>query len=284
MQPIAVSMPASFTIIPAGCIHWPIGEKDLLKAWVKELKETPNAYGFLMGDSMDVARTHYRSYLRAYRDDDNSQEALDAYVVEEVGKLAEILRPVAHKILGLVRGNHYWEYVDGTNSEQDLCRRLGIRYLGVTGLVQLRCKLAGSRTRNLTMFAHHTGGTSGGRTTGGDVNALTKQELTWDADIYLLGHTHRRIAFKESNMALTTKGHVPRVVERSKVFARTGAFLKGYDDTKPVPVNARHTPGYAEERAYRPTDLGWVKIEVSWRQRRLDEKTTVEYPHFEVRY
>lgn len=283
MRPIAVKVPKNFVLMPAGCLHWPIGEKDLLQRWVSELQATPNGYGILMGDSLDVARTHYRNHIRSYRDDENSQEAFDAYVREEVAKLAKILEPVKDRILGVVRGNHYWEFLDGTNSEQELCRKLGIRYLGVIGLIQLKCQHGGGKVTNLTVFAHHTGGTSGGRTTGGDVNALTRQESAWDADIYLLGHTHRRFAFKEPVMTLTSKGE-PRVMERTKVFSRTGAFLKGYSDKDPIPVNARHVPSYAEERAYRPTDLGWVRINVQWRQRRLSEKVHIDYPEYRVEY
>lgn len=278
MKPISAKVGKNFTLMPAGCLHWPVGEKDLLKAWVEDLRSTPNAYGILMGDSLDVARSHYRDHVRSYRDDDNSQESFDSYVTEEVGKLADMLRPVAPRILGLVEGNHFWEYSDGTNTEQDLCRRLKIPYLGVMGLIRLHCNTKSTHTDNLTVFAHHTGGTAGGRTTGGDVNALTRQEHAWDADIYLLGHTHRRIAFKEPVMQLTRYGNPPKVVERTKVFARTGAFLKGFKDTE-IPVNRKYAASYAEKRAYRPTDLGWVKIHVTWR-----EHKKLSYPEYRLEY
>jgi hypothetical protein len=286
LQPIAIRInQAGFRLLPAGCLHWPIGDKELLKAWVEELRTTPGAYGILMGDSLDVARTHYRNHIRSYRDDDNSQEALDAYVNEEVQKLAKILRPVAKRIWGVVRGNHMWEYLDGTNSEQALCRTLGIRYLGVMGLIRVTCvampasKVSHQSTRSLVVFAHHTGGSAGGRTTGGDVNGLTKQENAWDADIYLLGHTHRRIAFKEPVMTLT-RDHEPKIIERNRVFARTGAFLKGFRQDG-VPVNARHTPSYAEEKALRPTDLGWVRIDVKWRRK---DAYSPAYPEYLLSY
>lgn len=242
-----------------------------------------------MGDSLDVARTHYRNHVRSYRDDDNSQEALDAYVTEEVTKLAKILEPVKKRILGVVRGNHYWEYLDGSNSEQALCRMLGIPYLGVMGLIRLDCQMntndAGDRVQSLVVYAHHTGGSAGGRTTGGDVNGLTRQENTWDADIYLLGHTHRRIAFKEPVMALSRRTEPPQILERNRVFVRTGAFLKGFKDEQ-IPSNSRHTPSYAEEKALRPTDLGWVKITVCWRRKGDGKKLGPRqaYPEYTLSY
>jgi hypothetical protein len=280
MRPISKRIKtASFSLLPAGCLHWPIGEKDLLKQWVEELQSIPNGYGILMGDSLDVARTHYRNHIRSYRDDDNSQEAFDAYVTEETGKLAEVLKPVAKQILGIVRGNHFWEFLDGTNSEQLLCRLLGIPYLGVMGLIRLDVNTNGNHYQSMVIYAHHTGGSAGGRTTGGDVNGLTRQEQTWDADIYLLGHTHRRIGFKEPVLSLTRKSKNPSVIERSRVFVRTGAFLKGFGPTV-VNASQRHTPSYAEEKALRPTDLGWVRIDVKWRR----GKTMNHYPEYTVSY
>jgi hypothetical protein len=267
MQPIAVRVPTpEFTILPAGCLHWPIGEKDLLQRWVEEMKQ-PKHYGILMGDSLDLARTTYRKHIRGYQGDENSQDQLDDYARHEVEKLAMVLQPVREKLWGIVQGNHYWEFMDGTNSEQYLCQLLKIPYMGAMGLFRVTSPTAAPSGRDakgsITIYAHHTGGTCGGRTIGGDVNALVRQESAWDVDIYLLGHTHRRIAFKEPVMRLSHRG-VPKVIERSKVFARTGAFLKSFKEKK-VPVDQRHAPSYAEKAAYRPTDLGWVTINVKWR-------------------
>jgi len=258
---------------------------------VSEIKSKPSAYTILLGDSIDLARTHYRNHVRSYRDDENSQEALDAFAREEVGKLARVLEPIKDRIWGIIRGNHYWEFCDGTNSEQYLCQLLGVPYLGALGLVRVNCKLfpSSSKTHNLTIFAHHSGGGSGARTVGGDVNQVTRQESTFDAHIYLLGHTHRRIAWKETVLALSTRGQ-PTVVDRTRVFARCGAFLKGFKDDAPN-AHQPHRPSYAEAKALRPTDLGWVTIKVCWRSksRGLDRQTKrkvsdVVYPEYTLEY
>jgi len=270
MNPITVKLPhENFRLMPACCIHYPIGEKDLLKKWVRAVKSGRQAYTVLMGDSLDSARTHYRNHVRAYRDDANSQESLDDLQRRVVRELADIISPIKHKILGTIRGNHYWEFSDGTNSEQYLCQLLGLKYLGVLGVL----RLVTPSEREVVVFAHHSGG-GGGMTVGGDANAMTKQELAWDADIYLMGHTHKRIAFKTATLKLTREEQ-PQVVERSRVLVRCGAFLKGFKQDYPT-VDRPHLPSYAEEKAYRPTDLGWVRVDVSWRRD--------GYPAFEVRY
>jgi hypothetical protein len=215
-----------------------------------------------MGDSLDTARTHFRKHVRSYQEDANSQEALDNWHRRDVEDLARELSPIKSKIIGAISGNHYWEFMDGTNSEQYLCQLLGIRYLGPMAAVRLEFVRRERRLHYLTMVAHHNGGSQGGRTTGGDVNALNRFESSFDADIYLLSHTHRRHGHKETGLMLSPSSDPPQVLERTKVFVRTGAFLKGFKPDNPT-VNAPHFPGYAELRAYRPTDLGWVKIHIN---------------------
>ncbi len=259
MKPITYRVSTDdFTLAPACCIHWPVGDKALLKAWVQAIKKK-NVYTFLLGDSLDSARTHFRNHVRSYKDDSNSQLALDEMHKRQLDELVDILRPIKDRIMGTIRGNHYWSFADETNSEQYLCKALGIQYLGVLGVVRI---LTPSK-REVRMIAHHHGG-GGGATVGGDANALLKQEAAWDADIYLAGHTHKRLAFKLPTMTITGEEH-PQVVERTRVFARTGAFLKGFLLDNPS-ADRPHFPSYAEEAAYRPTDLGWVEIKVTWRE------------------
>lgn len=262
MRPIAHSLPfGRATFIPAGCIHWPLTEKDLLKKWIKAVKDTPKAFTMLMGDSLDFARTHYRDHIRSYRADQNSQLAVDEYVKHDIGKLAKLLMPIKDRIIGAILGNHHHEFADGTNGEQFLCQLLGIRYLGPVGLIRVDFRDRSGRTRHsMVIYAHHHGGSMGGRTTGADANALERSETTFDADVYVLSHTHRRIGFKLPKLEITSKGR-PIVIERTKAFIRSGAFLKGYGEDNPSTTRP-HFPTYAEQKALRPTDLGYVTLTI----------------------
>ena len=216
-----------------------------------------------MGDSCDFARTHYRDHVRGYRADKNSQEVLDRWARKDVEALAKILDPIKKKLIGAILGNHFWEFLDGTNSEQYLCQILGIPYLGPTALVRLEFRDRGGKGQlrhTMTLWGHHHGGSSGGRTTGADVGALERAEGSFDADIYLLGHTHKRHVIKKPILTMSSKGK-PHIVARMKTMVRTGAFLKGYMEDCPS-TTMQHVPTYAEEKAYRPTDLGWVEITI----------------------
>lgn len=230
-----------------------------------EVASADNGFTILMGDTADAARTHFRDHIRGYRADSNSQIALDEWHKRAVVELAEILRPIKTRIIGAILGNHYWEYADGTNSEQYLCQVLGIPYLGPVGIVRLEFRDDGGRSRHsMVIYAHHHGGGGGGRTTGADLAAMERAEGNFDADIYVFSHTHRRNASKLPILTLTQKGEA-RIVERTKVFVRTGAFLKGFDHDMPS-ADRPHFPTYAESKALRPTSLGWVRIGIKLTQ------------------
>lgn len=259
MKPLNIKLPHDkIVLLPLCCVHYPIGEKHLLEDWVKQMKSTKNAYAFLLGDSFDAARSHFRNHVKSYTDDSNSQEALDRWMEKDVDGLAKILAPVKNKILAVVRGNHYWQFLDGTNSEQKLCKKLGVPYLGAMSLVRLSTKRG-----SIIVYIHHSGGGGGARTGSGDMASLSKQELGWKADVFLAGHTHRRQAWKEVKLGLTD-GDNPEPVQHMKVFARCGTLLQGYKLDHPN-SDQPHEPAYAELRSYRPTDLGWVEIRVSWK-------------------
>jgi predicted phosphodiesterase len=262
MKPLAYEEGEDITLIPVSCIHYPVGEKKLLTKLVERVESLPNARVILMGDMLDQDRTTRRKHRKSYVADSNSVESHDdRHNRKDVEDLASILRPISTQVYGVLQGNHFYEYATGVTSDQYLCELLDIPYCGPVGVFRVTLSRAGSK-RNLTIWSHHSGGTQGGRTLGGSVNALLRQESSWDADIYLMGHDHRRIAWRESTMALTAQGE-PEVVEHTRVFARVGAFLKTYQHETCIPKKAPHFPGYGEHAAYRPADLGWVEIGIT---------------------
>jgi len=120
--------------------------------------------------------------------------------------------------LGLVLGNH--EHVAAqrfyTNAASIIAERLGTRYIGgadQSGWFRIRWKRDENRTRAMTeLYVIH--GWGGGELRGGD--ALKMQRLLWrkDADILMMGHTHRPMVFPESVECLDRSG---RVVERKRM-------------------------------------------------------------------
>jgi hypothetical protein len=265
LKPLVVQRPfGKNTYIPAGCIHYPEGEADLLKRWVAELRSAENGFTVLCGDSTDAERTHYREHLRAYRADKNSQAPFDKFMRGEVEKLAKVMKPVAGKVLGVILGNHYHEFSDGTNSEQYLAGLLGVPYLGPLGAIRLDFMEGDTRRLTLTLVAHHNGGKRSAAGAAADLRQLESLEHSWEADIYTLSHTHRRLAHKSPIFKLQDRGEA-KLMTRTKVFIRTGCMLKGYGEDEPTTTRP-HTPHYAEEACYRPLDLGWVRCEIGMKK------------------
>lgn len=269
MYPIvhSVAVKDSYTFFPVGCLHWPVGSKELLRQWVEDVRTTPNSFALLVGDSTDAVRTHYRDFLKTYTADENSKAQLDTWMAQDVESLAQELAPIKDRLLGTILGNHFWTFSEGYNSEQLLAQKLGIPYLGPTGIIRVDIKGNKKVLHRITIWAHHHGGSKGGKTVGSDAGALEKAEGNFEADIYTLSHTHRRLAYKVPKLGLTDD-RKPKVVERTKVFVRTGAFLKGYNQYQPS-TTKQDFPSYAELEAYRPTDLGYVKVKISLDGKRL---------------
>ena len=282
MKPLAYQESERITLIPASCLHYPLGEKKLITSFVKRVEEDPDVRVILMGDMMDQDRTHRRKHRKAYQDDVTSKLSHDdRHNRRDVEELAEILKPISPKVYGVLQGNHYYEYSTGITSDQYLCELLDIPYCGPIGVFRVTFNLGGS-TKNLVIWSHHSGGSMGGRTLGGSVNSILRHENSWDADIYLLGHDHRRFPFRESVMALTDKGD-PQVVERTRVFARVEAFLKTYQHEGCISTKQPHFPAYGETAAYRPADLGWVEIGISMKQGSTEGKRTLRRFAYDLR-
>jgi predicted phosphodiesterase len=218
----------------------------------------------LLGDSMDCARTHFRKHIRSYQEDGNSQAQLDKWMRQDVRDLAKVLKPIKDRIVGVVRGNHYWTDLQGINSEQHLANDLEIPYLGSMAMVRVDFKDGDKTRQSITIWGHHHGGTRGSGSTSGDVMALERIAGGFEADIYAVGHTHRTVATKLPRITLTG-GPNPQAVEHTRVFVRAGAFLKGFRPDNPNPISP-HNPSYEEDAALRPIHMDQVRVDVRFKR------------------
>jgi len=243
------------TLMPLGCIHWPLGDKALLNQFVERAKSLPDAKVILMGDSIDLLRTTVRSYVASYTGDSSLAGSIATLAEEQLSELAKVLAPIKGKIVGAIRGNHFAKSANNTNSEQHLAKKLGFPYLGTIGLLRFDMPWG-----YIKVLAHHDGGSKGGRTTGSDVSTMERAEaVVDDADVLLFSHTHRRLVVPHETVTTTSHGEA-HVTHRTRILARTGALLKTYEEEASIPVDEPHNPTYGESALYRPTSLGWVEI------------------------
>ena len=186
----------------------------------------------------------------------------------------EMMRPIAGKCIGLVRGNHeraaeryydrdiYGELVAAIAGAQD--RDPHDLALGVQGFVVLKFRRtygkAGGKTgyggtRQVVAYCHH--GYGGGRLPGGHALTLGRALGDYECDLALMGHRHQMQAVNKQIAAPGRHGGGAVVCNRWGLFC--GHFLNAYvtPSTETTLVDT-----YAEEIGLPPAQLGTPVIEI----------------------
>jgi len=208
-----------------------------------------------MGDYNDLASTSERHILR----DPNLHEAtkldLEGLYRKQTEVFADEISFMKGRLIGLIEGNHYAELPSGITTTQLMAEKLKCRYLGVSAFIRLILRRNKSNSHQMDIWAHH--GLGGGRTQGASINKLEKMIKMARADVYLMGHDHKKHVAMQSQLELRkVKGGV-ELSNKKIILARTGSFLKGYEPDK---------PSYISDGCYSPSDLGAVTIHVKPRR------------------
>lgn len=230
MKPIKCDLPFAevIEIHPMADLH--IGDSQcdykLILEKIEYIKNTPNAFCILDGDLMDTAIAS--SIGDTY--------AANLQPMEQLKHCVKIFEPIKDKILAVLPGNHENRVYksDGLDITELMCSQLGIydRYSPTTVLLFIRfgkdSKRNHGRKRLYTAYVTH--GSGGGRKEGGKVNRLADLASIVDADIYIHGHTHLPLVFKESFFRVSASNS--SVALTDKLFVNTAAFLNygGYGD------------------------------------------------------
>lgn len=259
-------------VMPIGDIQWsgraPEVALGMLKrhiAWGVER----GAHFLGMGDYIDFMSPSNRLRFTQSALYDSALKTIDdkaASLVEDLWLKA--LKPSKGRWLGLLEGHHFHEYRDGTTTDQELAKLLDAPFLGSCAFVRLVFQLRGSATRgNVVIWCHH--GVGGGVTLGAPLNKLERLLASWDADIYLIGHHHKKVSGPIDRVEAVWRGNLtrPQLVHRTKIIACTGSFLKGYVPGERQGLVPRG--GYVERKMLNPTALGGVLLKI--RPRWLDK-------------
>lgn len=216
-----------------------------------------------LGDYCDRMSPSNRAAIRAARIYDSVSAAIQEKAEEDLAGLLKILAPTAGKWLGLVSGHHFHDFEDGTTTDTRLASALKTRYMG-DGVALSLLKL----THTIGKYKYHgyakvwfTHGTGAGQKAAAPLNKLENVLTTFYADVYLMGHHHKKAAtkipFLTANIA--TKSGEIRWEARNRVLASTGGFLKGYvagrRDHRGIPSGS-----YVEKGMMNPTALGGVIV------------------------
>lgn len=258
-------------LLPVGDIHYgsPQCDFDRFERWCKWAARKSNAYLLGMGDYMDIGSASERLILKDPKMHDSTAIQLEGFYKKQAEKLARMLSFAKGRVVGLIEGNHYGTFKDGTTTTQYLCNLLDCQYLGVSSFVsfEMRNRNKHGSALSIDIWAHH--GKAGGRLAGATINSVGRMMDIAEADIYLCGHDHQKGVVNVSKLRLVRGSGTVRVSHRKILLGRTGSFLKGYEEG---------VASYVVDAALRPSDLGTLKIEITPRRSRVNgtDLTTVD--------
>ena len=163
------------------------------------------------------------------------------------------------RVIGLIGGNHYFQYNNGDTTDHILAAKLGTKFLGVCSFIRLSLKFKDRPSASLSfdILAHH--GLGGGKLAGSAFNRVEDMMRTAHADLYLMGHNHTKGCVPAAPRLLPVKGSKEDLIIREHVpwLGRTGSFLKAYEDGR---------ASYNVDAGRSPVALGWIEFEVTPRR------------------
>jgi len=248
--------------IVAAETHWSRRTKSngfCRDTWLKLLKRVesdPNCRLILPGDTLDCDRPSTRDRKAVAgmgRPEVEEEDSLNLIDSLERHFVPDLIR-VKDKIIAMVDGDHYGVLNTKHGVETTtrwLARRLGIEgaYLGERmGWVQIGIKYkphSHGCDCAVRIFVRHGKGSA--TTFGTDVNALVRQSVGFDADLYIAGHTHRQWFIKVPHLYLGKND----IKQRFVGYARAGSLLRGF-------LYGQST--YAEALEYNPLSIGWPEV------------------------
>ncbi|MEM3646554.1 MAG: hypothetical protein QW334_00215 [Thermofilum sp.] len=251
-------------IVPFGDFH--VGnincDKEKLEEVAKWIASTPKTFWIGMGDYLDSIIPFDESRFDEKTIDpdftvwktDGKRKWRETSIDAAYNYIYNLLKPIRNKCIGLHAGNHEEELRRRTGHDYvtQLCRELEVNYLGIQAYIWLSFEKGRSKspgTAKFTILSQH--GSYGGDEMGGAINRLSKVARQWEADIYLMGHTHFVHGWRDVYKALERVRGKLFLSERKKVYALTGGFLKAYKEG---------TTSYLEKKGKLERKTGIVSI------------------------
>jgi len=247
-----------YYLLPIGDIHRfaPLCDEERYLDYLEWVKTKKRKLILGMGDYDDLASTSERMILSNKNLHESTIETLDDFYKSQTDKFIEEWKPFKDDVIGLVEGNHYAELVGGFTSTQYMSSQLSCKYLGVSSFIRLSFRQKNRNAKSkVDIWVHHGKGAS--KKVGGSLNRVEDMAMAADADIYLMGHDHKKSAAFITQMKLGQGGGHLKLRQSKKLLARTGSFLQSYVDNK---------KSYIADACMSPSDLGSIKIELTPRQ------------------
>lgn len=250
-------------IIIFGDVHWDSPNHAESK-WQEDLeyfRSQKNAYFLGMGDYLDSTSTTERECLgdiskKMHETFRNDIQALQHAKIDGFSKQVAFMKG---RVIGIVNGNHFFQFQSGINTDQYISENLNAKYLGVCSLIRLYFNFGntanGSQTQAIDLFVHHGQGAS--RLVGGSVNRVIQMFEGVEADVAIMGHDHKRCAVPSTpRLYLEKDPHEGlRVRQRECWAVRSGSYMASFRDGE---IN------YNVDSCRTPASLGHVEMRIKF--------------------
>lgn len=256
---IEVELDRPFKLIPFGDVH---RDSDMhadqhWQEFREHARRQKNALFLGMGDYSDGISTSERIALSGPAVHDTTKRTMDGVYKGVAATLYKELSFMKGRLIGMLGGNHYFDFGDGNTTDHVLAASLGAKFLGVCSFIRLSLTFKGRpNTRaSIDIFAHH--GKGGGNLPGSTFNTIEKMLNTADADFYFMGHDHKKGCVPSSprlKLVSTGPGSELKVRERTPWLGRTGSFLKAYEPGR---------VSYNVDAGRSACALGWIEFEIT---------------------
>lgn len=241
-------------------------DSERWQEWLAESKKDKHSVYLGMGDYDDAHSASERIILANPGLHESTRKNHEAEAMFRVTRLVKELSFMKGRLLGLVEGNHYSQFSDGTTSTQRMCEKLGCRYLGVMAVIRMTLTISSNHRLVCDVFAHH--GKGAARLLGGSLNRVQQMAEGMEADLYVMGHDHKLSMGKTVRFRLRTDGKGAKLQERKVIFARSGSFLKGFE---PGEVS------YAADSCMTPNELGGTLVKIRVKYHSPSRTYQIEY-------
>lgn len=243
MDIIEIKLPKEFEtveIYPLSDLHIgdPKVDKRLFREFIKHILEKPNRFLIYNGDNMNNAIKS--SVSNVYNEEMTPRE--------QKKWLKENLKPVADRFLAFVAGNHEERTAKETDQSvvEDIAEYLGKAdvYRDDEAYIKLIFGKRASSGSQMCYTIYVVHGCGGGRRPGSALNNIELLALGTEADIYVMGHVHEKIAHKNAVRRPDLRNN--NILEQERLFVVSSHWSK--------------FGGYAARKMFTPSAKGSVPI------------------------
>jgi len=225
---------------------------------IDEINQDPFALWIGGGDYCECINITDKRFDPQSIHPDYNIKSLSRLVDAQIEDIVFLLKPIAKKCIGFLAGNHEEEIRlrSQRDAAYDIAKGLGIldKYMGYDGFIRLIFTRNKHDSNMVTFYCSH--GYGGARKSGSKINKLEDFAHSFDADIIILAHEHKKIvAPPVLKLGLDKLGNL---IQKKQWAVMSGSYLKGY---------VQHATTYVEKKGYPPSDLGTVTIKIKPRYR-----------------